>query len=119
MVCRPASASRSTHKPPHARTETRAMELPFTAEQFFGVFRAYNTTLWPVQLFLLSLAGLGIVLVMWSRRWSGVGVSAILAFLWGWMGLACHLAFFTSISTPAFAFAAVFLVGALVFFGMA
>ena len=92
------------------------MELPFTAEQFFGVFRAYNTTLWPVQLFLLSMAGLDIVLVMWSRRWSGAGVSAILAFLWGWMGLAYHLAFFTSISTPAFALAAVFLVGALVFF---
>lgn len=91
------------------------MELPFTAEQFFGVFRAYNTTLWPVQMFLLALAGLAVVLVMWPRSWSGVGVSAILALLWGWMGLAYHLAFFTAISPPAYAFAAVFVAGALVF----
>ena len=91
------------------------MELPFTAEQFFGVFRAYNTTLWPVQVFLLALAGMSIVLVMWPRSWSGVGVSAILALLWGWMGLAYHLAFFTSISPLAYAFAVVFMAGALIF----
>ena len=91
------------------------MELPFTTEQFFGVFRAYNTTLWPVQVFLLVLAGLAVVLVTWPRSWSGAGVSAILALLWGWMGLAYHLAFFTSISPPAYAFAAVFVAGALVF----
>ena len=91
------------------------MQLPFTAEQFFGVFRAYNTTLWPVQVLLLALAGLAVVLVIWPRRWSDVGVSAILAFLWGWMGLAYHLAFFTAISPPAFAFAAVSVAGALVF----
>ena len=91
------------------------MQLPFTAEQFFGVFRAYNTTVWPIQVLLLALAGLAVVLVMWPYRWSGVGVSAILAFLWGWMGLAYHLAFFTAISPPAFAFAAVSVAGALVF----
>jgi hypothetical protein len=91
------------------------MELPFTAEQFFGVFRAYNTTLWPVQMFLLALAGMAVVLVTWPRSWSGVAVSTILALLWGWMGLAYHLAFFTAISPPAYAFAAVFVAGALVF----
>ena len=91
------------------------MELPFTAEQFFGVFRAYNTTLWPVQVLLLALAVVAVVLVLRPRSWSGVGVSAVLAFLWGWMGLAYHLAFFTSISPPAYAFAAVFVAGALVF----
>lgn len=91
------------------------MELPFTAEQYLGVFRDYNTTLWPVRVFLLALAGIAVVLVMRPRSWSGVGVSAILSFLWGWMGLAYHLAFFTSISPPAYAFAAVFVAGALVF----
>ena len=91
------------------------MQLPFTAEQFYGVFRDYNTTLWPVQMLLLALAGMAVVLVMWPRAWSGVGVSAILALLWAWMGLAYHLAFFTSISPPAYAFAAVFMAGALVF----
>lgn len=92
------------------------MELPFTAEQFHGVFRDYNTTLWPVQVLLLVLAGSAVILVMRPCSWSGVGVSVILAILWAWMGLAYHLAFFTSISPPAYAFAAVFMVGALVFF---
>lgn len=91
------------------------MELPFTAQQFFGVFRAYNTTLWPVQVILLALAGMAVVLVMWPRSWSGVGVSVILALLWGWMRLVYHLAFFTAISPPAYAFAAVFVAGALIF----
>ena len=63
------------------------MQVPFTAEQ----------------------------LVMRSRSWSGVGVSVILTFLWGWMGLVYHLAFFASIRTPAYAFAVVLLDGALVF----
>ncbi len=40
------------------------MELPFTAEQFHGVFRDYSTTLWPVQVLLLGLAGSAVVLVM-------------------------------------------------------
>ncbi len=91
------------------------MQLPFTAEQFRAVFRDYNSTLWPAQLFLLALAVTAVVLVVWPRRWSGVGVSAILAFLWAWMGIAYHFAFFTSISPPAYGFAAVFVAGALVF----
>ncbi len=59
------------------------MQLPFTVEQFYGVFREYNTTLWPAQVFLVALALAAIALVVVPCRWSGVGVSAILAFLWG------------------------------------
>ncbi len=32
------------------------MQLPFTVEQFFGVFQAYNSAVWPAQVFLLALA---------------------------------------------------------------
>ena len=64
------------------------MQLPFTTEQFFGVFRDYNSTLWPAQLFLLALAVAAVVLVVWTRRRSSEGVSAIVAFLWAWMGIA-------------------------------
>ncbi len=91
------------------------MQLPFTTEQFYAVFRDYNTTLWPAQVVLLALAVAAIALVVRPRRWSGAGVSAILAALWAWMGLAYHLAFFTSISAPAYGFAIVFLVGAWLF----
>lgn len=92
------------------------MRIPFTVEQFFGVFRAYNLAVWPAQVALLALAIVAVVLVAVSRRWSGAGVSCILAFLWAWMALAYHLAFFSSINPLAYAFAALSLVGASVFF---
>lgn len=93
------------------------MQLPFSIEQFYSVFREYNTTLWPAQVFLVSLALVAVALVLVPRRWSGVAVSVILAFLWVWLGLAYHLAFFTSINPLAYVFAAVSLAGAIVFFG--
>ena len=86
------------------------MQLPFTIAQFYGVFREYNTTVWPAQVALVALAFVAVVLVAVPRRWSGAGVSAILAFLWAWIGLAYHLAFFTTINPAAYAFAGVSLV---------
>jgi Family of unknown function (DUF6064) len=91
------------------------VELPFTTEQFHAVFREYNTVLWPAPLLLLALAAVAIALVLWPRRESGAGIAAILALLWTWMALAYHLAFFTAISTPAYGFAMVFLLGAGLF----
>ena len=91
------------------------MNLPFTAEQFFGVFRTYNEALWPAQVFLLVLALVAVALVVFRQRWSGIGVSAILAFLWGWLGLVYHSAFFASINPLAYVFAALSIAGALVF----
>jgi hypothetical protein len=89
--------------------------LPFTSEQFFAVFGAYNEAVWPAQLFLLALAVLALVLVAFPRSWSGWAVSAILAFLWAWLALAYHLAFFAAINPLAYVFAVVSLAGALVF----
>ena len=43
------------------------MELPFTAEQYLGVFRDYNTTLWPVQMLLAVVAVVGLVLMARAR----------------------------------------------------
>lgn len=79
------------------------MEIPFTVEQFFGVFADYNTTLWPAQVILTGVALAAMVLVLVPHRWADAAVSAILAALWVWIALAYHLAFFTSISPPAYA----------------
>lgn len=57
------------------------MELPFTTDEFFGVFGRYNEALWPAQVFLVGLAFAAIYLALVPHRWSGVAVSAILAFL--------------------------------------
>lgn len=91
------------------------MQLPFTSEEFFGVFRDYNESLWPAQVFLVGLALAAIVLVLKPRPWSGVGVSAILAILWAWLALVYHLAFFTRINPLAYVFSGLSLAGALGF----
>jgi hypothetical protein len=91
------------------------MQIPFTTDQFFGVFRDYNTAVWPLQVVLL-LAAIFALAVIWRRRaWSGVAVSATLSILWAWLALGYHLAFFARINPLAYGFAAVSLLGAGLF----
>ena len=52
------------------------MGIPFTIEQFYGVFRAYNIAVWPAQWFLVLLGLATVVLALAPRRGSGVAVSA-------------------------------------------
>lgn len=89
--------------------------LPFTIEQFFRVFRAYNETVWPAQWVLNALALLALYLAARPNGWSNRGISAILGGLWLWLGLGYHLAFFTAINPLAYAFAAVSVAGGLAF----
>lgn len=91
------------------------MQLPFTVDAFYGVFREYNEALWPAQLLLTALAIAAIVFIFKPQRRSGVAISAILAFLWAWLALAYHLAFFVRINPMAYAFSAISMMGALAF----
>ncbi len=91
------------------------MALPFTVEQFYGVFRDYNAAVWPLQWILVALALSAMVAVLRPRPGSSVAVSAILGLLWAWIALAYHLAFFSRISPAAYGFAAVSAAGAGVF----
>lgn len=91
------------------------MTLPFTAEQFHAVFRAYNEALWPAPL-ALSALGVSAVLLLWlQRRWSSRAIAAILGILWLWSGILYHQVFFAAINPQADVFTAIFLLGALVF----
>ena len=92
------------------------MNIPFSIEAFYGVFTAYNGAIWPMQLLLMALGVLAVVLLIRQRGYSSVGIASILTLLWVWQALAYHLAFFTVINPLAYAFAAVFLVSAAVFF---
>jgi hypothetical protein len=92
------------------------MQLPFTREQFFDLFVAYNETLWPavVALWIVST-------VIVARRLSAPHqhdrwVSALLVGHWAWSALAYHVAFFTRINPAAWLFAALFLAEALLCF---
>ena len=91
------------------------MTLPFTVEQFYGVFRDYNTAVWPAQWLLVALAVVALAAVPRPRRWLSVAASAILGLLWAWITLAYHLAFFARISPAAYGFAALSAAGALTF----
>lgn len=91
------------------------MEFPFTAGQFFDVFGDYNRALWPAQVALNGLGVAAVMLVFVRHRAADAAVSAILAFLWAWLGIVYHLAFFSRINPAAYGFAAVSLAGAGVF----
>jgi Family of unknown function (DUF6064) len=92
------------------------MNIPFTVEQFYGVFSAYNAGVWPMQLLLMALGVLAVFLLVRPRSYSSVGISAILTLLWTWQALAYHLAFFTEINPLAYVFAVAFLAGATLIF---
>ena len=90
------------------------MSLPFTTEEFFAVFAAYNRTLWPFALALWVLAAAGAVALARSRdasRFLGI----VLTVQWAWAGLAYHAAFFSSINPAAWLFGGLFLIQSALF----
>jgi hypothetical protein len=91
------------------------MQLPFTPEQFFAVFAAYNVAVWPAQWALNALALGCVVALMLRAKQSGRVVALILAMLWLWMAIAYHFAFFTRINPAAWAFGAMFLFASATF----
>lgn len=91
------------------------MHLPFSVDQFFGVFAAYNRTVWPVQVALILLAFVVIAFLRWSPPSGSRLISAILSFFWAWMAIVYHLVFFAAINPAARIFGALFLAQALYF----
>jgi hypothetical protein len=63
-----------------------SQNLPFTREQFLGMFEVYNRAIWPMQIvaYLLGIAVLG--LIVWRLRGSDRLVAGILAAFWFWLG---------------------------------
>lgn len=91
------------------------MRLPFTKEQFFDLFAAYNARVWPVLIALWIASVVVSVLLVSSRRPPNRSISALLAAHWAWSALAYHAAFFTRINSAAWMFATLFLVQAALF----
>jgi hypothetical protein len=92
------------------------MSPPFSAEQFFGVFVAYNSAVWPAQIGLVALALATIALAVVRPAWASRTIGAVLAFFWLWMAVAYHWFFFADINPAARAFAVVFALQAAVLF---
>jgi hypothetical protein len=91
------------------------MNMPFTVDQFLSVFERYNRAVWPAQI-LLNILGVAAVLAAMKRLDSSNRIIAgILAFLWIWIGLVYHFAFFTSINPAAYVFALLNVLQGIVF----
>jgi hypothetical protein len=88
------------------------MSVPFSREQFLAVFTDYNVAVWPAPLLLTVLAGVIVSGMLWRPRTSGRWVSAILALLALWTGVAYHWTFFTELTPAAWAFGAMFVLEA-------
>lgn len=89
--------------------------LPFSADQFFGVFAEYNHNLGLVAV-ALWIVTLVILVAAWrnSRGWSRA-LTALLAVSWLWNAVAYHALLFTRINPAAWLFAALFAVQAGLF----
>jgi len=93
--------------------------LPFTADQFFGVFATYNEAVWPAQVVLTIAAAAALVLLFPKGDRSDRVIAGFLAVLWAWTGIAYQLVYFTSINPGAYLFGALFVVQAALFAWMA
>ncbi len=93
----------------------KRMNLPFTREQFFKVFSAYNTAVWPAQFVLGILAAALLVLVLGFPEKAGRTVSFGPAFLWAWLSIAYHLAFFWAVNPAVPLFVAISMGSAIAF----
>jgi hypothetical protein len=90
------------------------MNIPFSPEQFFGVFVGYNTTIWPTQIVLNLLAVVAIALCLRPNVPSRI-VSAILGALWMWTGVVYHIMFFSTVNPAAFLFGLIFVAQGFLF----
>ena len=92
------------------------MQLPFTREQFFDLFAAYNEVLWPAAVGLWTASAVMVVLRLSARHPHDRWISALLVGHWTWSALAYHVVFFTRINPAAWLFAALFLGQAFLLF---
>lgn len=88
------------------------MKIPFTTEQFLGIFKEYNLTVYPLQVIFNVSAVLCIYFILKNKK--SQFSFYFLGFLWMWMGIIYHLIFFTTINKAAFIFGPLFILQGLI-----
>ena len=91
------------------------MRLPFTPEQFFGIFAEYNRAFWLVVVALWLASDWVLVLAWRNPAGQSRTLSFLLGVLWLWNAVAYHALLFTRINPAAWLFSALFFVQALLF----
>lgn len=87
--------------------------MPFTNEQFFQVFAAYNAAVWPLQIVLVGGAVAALSFGIWPSPRTARWASIIIALLWAWSGVVYHAGFFSRINPAAFLFGGFFVLEAI------
>src|SRR5690606_7626048 len=88
---------------------------PFSSEEFFAVFSAYNHAVWPAQLVLVVAALVAVGAAVWKGRAMSRWIWAFLGLLWIWTGVAYHLLHFSRVNPAAVGFGGLFLVQGAIF----
>lgn len=94
------------------------MNLPFSVDQFIGVFVRYNLELWPMHLAAYILGAAAVYLAIFRKPYSDRAINFTLAFFWLWNGVVYHLTYFSAINRAAYLFGALFIVQGLMFFAL-
>jgi hypothetical protein len=94
------------------------LKIPFTVEQFFGVFGTYNTAIWPVQVLAYLLGIVALAFAFRESKLSAQIVSGVLALFWIWMGVFYHIVYFRVINPAAWFFGIFYVLQGLLFFLM-
>ncbi len=89
------------------------MKTPFTTEQFFSVFEKYNHSIFPVQIILFLLGVCALIAIGSNIKQKDKFVAGFLGFLWLWIGIAYHIAFFSGINKVAYGFGVLFILQGL------
>lgn len=92
--------------------------LLFSQETYYRLFELYNRDVWPLQILALALATT-LLWLLWRRPAHGGRLAAfVLTLVWAWVGWAFHLERYATINLAAPKFAALFVVAALMIFGI-
>jgi hypothetical protein len=87
--------------------------LPFTVEQFFGVFARYNAAVWPAPIVAYVLGIAAVVAALSVSRAGNYVAAAALALFWAWTGVAYHWLAFAVINQAAWLFGALYIIEAM------
>ncbi len=89
--------------------------MPFTQEQFFDLFSAYNLSVFPAQV-LFNIVGVFAVFFLFKRNsFSNRFINSVLTFFWLWMGIVYHIIYFSKINPAAYLFGVFFIIQAIIF----
>lgn len=91
------------------------MNLPFSVEQFLGVFASYNLDLWPMQVIVYFMGAAAVYLAIAKKPYSSRVTYLILAFFWLWNGIVYHISYFSAINKAAYVFGLLFVIQGIIF----